>query len=128
MKGFRGKINGTLFLLWLRFKEIWHRPETLGFEKYVPTELRRCDMVQRKLDKELTQQLINICRHEKTTVHGALCAAILLTAARRIRSENRTELRVSCQSFADLRRHIKPVVSSDNLGMLASSLTSFHTK
>jgi NRPS condensation-like uncharacterized protein len=127
MQGFRGRMNGVLFLLRLKFKQLWHRPETLGFEKYVPTDLRRCGMVHRKLDEELTQQLVNRCRNEKTTVQGAMCAAMLLSAARKIRAENETEVRVSCRSYIDLRRHIKPAVSHENLAILASSLTSFHT-
>jgi NRPS condensation-like uncharacterized protein len=127
MKGFRGRINSALFLLGLGLKQLWHRPETLGFEKYVPTELRRCGMAHRKLDEELTRQLVTICRKEKTTVQGALCAALLLTAARKIRAENRTDVRVSCRSYVDLRRRLKPSVSQENMGILASSLTSFHT-
>ena len=127
MQGFRGKVNSMLFLLRLKFKQLWHRPETLSFEKYVPTELRRCGMVHKKLDEELTQQLVSRCRKEKTTVQGALCAAMLLTVARRIRDENETEVRVSCRSYIDLRRRIKPSISNENLGILASSLTSFHT-
>lgn len=127
MKGFRGKVNTMLFLWRLKFKQLWHRPETLSFEKYVPTELRRCGMVHKKLDEELTQLFVSRCRNEKTTVQGALCAAMLLTTARRIRAENATEVRVSCRSYIDLRRRIKPSISNDNLAILASSVISFHT-
>lgn len=127
MQGFKGQLNSLLFLLKLKFKQRWYRPQMLNFEKYVPTELRRCGMVYRKLDNELTQQLATISRNEKTTVQGALCAAMLLTAVSKIRTENKTEVRVSCRSYIDLRRRIKPSVSEENMGILASSLTSFHT-
>jgi NRPS condensation-like uncharacterized protein len=127
MKGFRGSINGVLFLLRLTLQHLWKRPETLGFEKCVPIELRRCGMVHRQLDEDLTQQLVELCRQEKTTVQGALCAAMLLAAASRITTVKKTDVCVSCESYIDLRRRLKPVVSDENMSLLASSLTSFHT-
>jgi NRPS condensation-like uncharacterized protein len=84
-------------------------------------------MVHRHLDEELTQKLINCCRNEKTTVQGALCAAMLLAAARKITALNRTEVRVSCQSFVDLRQRLKPVVSDESVSLLASFVNSYHT-
>ncbi len=128
MKGFRGRLNGILFLLRLTLKQLWNRPKTLGFEKCVPIELRRCGMIHRQLDEKLTQQLVELCRQEKTTVQGALCAAMLLAAARRITAVQKTDVCfLSCESYVDLRRRLKPVVSDQNMGVLASFLTSFHT-
>jgi NRPS condensation-like uncharacterized protein len=127
IKGFRGIMKSVLFVLRVTLQQLWNRPETLGFEKYVPIELRSCGMVHRQLDEELTQKLINCCRNEKTTVQGALCAAMLLAAARKITALNRTEVRVSCQSFVDLRQRLKPVVSDENVSLLASFLNSYHT-
>ncbi|MFP4099192.1 phthiocerol/phthiodiolone dimycocerosyl transferase family protein [Coleofasciculus sp.] len=127
MKGFRGTLNSMGFLLRLTLKQLWNPPKTLGFEQYVPIELRRCGMVHRQLDEELTQKLVNCCRKEKTTVQGALCAAMLLAAARKITAVNQTDVRVSCQSFVDLRQRLKPVVSDEDMGLLASFLSSFHT-
>jgi NRPS condensation-like uncharacterized protein len=127
MKGFRGSINGVLFLLRLTLQHLWKRPETLGVEKCVPIELRRCGLVHRQLDEELTQQLVELCRQEKTTVQGALSAAMLLVAAKRITAVKKTDVCVSCESYIDLRRRLKPVVSDENMSLLVSSLTSFHT-
>jgi len=127
MKGFRGVMNGIFFLLQLRFQQIWNQPETLGFEKCVPTESRRCGMVHRQLDEELTQQLVDLCRKEKTTVQGALCAAMMFAAARKITGEKRTDVRVSCRSYINLRKRLQPTVSDENMGVLASAVTSFHT-
>jgi NRPS condensation-like uncharacterized protein len=127
MKGFRGTMNSVLFLLRVMLQQLWNRPESLGFEKCVPIELRRCGMVHRRLDKELTQQLVELCRQEKTTVQGALCAAMLLVAARKIAAVKETDVRVSCNTYIDLRRRLKPVVSDENMAVLASSVTSFHT-
>lgn len=101
--------------------------ETLGFEKCVPMELRRCGLVHRQLDAELTQQLVNICRQEKTTVQGALCAAMLFAAVRKIRAGQTNDVRVNCRSLVDLRQRLKPVISNENMIVLISSLMSFHT-
>lgn len=127
MQGKIATIKGILFLLRLKLKLSLHRPQTLRFEKCVPTELRRCNMVQRKLNKEITAQLVELCRKEKTTVQGALCAAMMLAAAKEISSETRAKLRLSCRSFVDLRRRLKPEINRENLGVLASSITSLHT-
>lgn len=128
MKGFRGALNGILFLLRLTLKQLWNRPKTLGFEKCVPIELRRCGMIHRQLDEKLTQKLVELCRQEKTTVQGALCAAMLLATARKITADQKTDVCfLSCESYVDLRRRLKPVVSDKNMGVLASFLTSFHT-
>ena len=124
-KGFRGNIN--LWLFWLRsqFKELWYRPEKLSIENSVPSELRRCGNVYRHLDADFTQQLVNRCRQENTTVQGALCAAIMFAAGRKISPEQKTHL--SCRSYVDLRKYLKPVVGNEHLGILVSSITSFHT-
>lgn len=114
-----------LFLLRLLFKRIWHRPKGLSFEKAVPVELRRTGNIYRHLDAQVTQQLILRCRQEKTTVNGALSAALIFAAARKIRAGEKKS--ISCLSSADLRRHLKPAISNENLGQLASAITSFHT-
>ncbi|RCJ23966.1 alcohol acetyltransferase [Nostoc sp. ATCC 43529] len=125
-KGFRGRINSTIFLLQLGLQEIWNRPKTLGFEKYVPIAKRSCNIIHRKLDQELTQKFVNCCRQENTTVHNALCAAMMLTVARRITKSRRKYIRVNCFSYLDLRRHLEPAVSDEHLAILASSIMQFH--
>ena len=124
-KGFRGKINNWLILLRLLFKSMWHRPKGLSFEKTVPLELRRTGNIYRQLDAQVTQQLILRCRQEKTTVHSALSAALIFAAVSQIREGQKTS--VSCWSAVDLRRHLKPAISNENLGQLASAITLFHT-
>ncbi|AOY84948.2 condensation domain-containing protein [Moorena producens JHB] len=124
-KGFRSTISILLSLLRLQFKLLWHRPENLGIEKSVPLELRRCGNVYRHLDADFTQQLVNCCRQEKTTVQGALCAAMMFAAGRKIRPEQKTGM--SCRSYIDLRKYLKPVVGNEHMGTLISGVTSFHT-
>jgi NRPS condensation-like uncharacterized protein len=127
MKGFRGTIKSVLFLLRLTLQHLWHQPKTLGIEKDVSLELRRCGLVHRQLDEELTQQFVELCRQEKTTVQGALSAAMLWAAARNITAGNKTKVCLSCESYVDLRRRLKPIISDENMSVLASSVTSFHT-
>ncbi len=129
-KSMRGKfaaIKGISFLLRLKLKQHLHHPRTLRFDKCVPPELRRCNMVQRKLNQENTAQLVELCRKEKTTVQGALCAAMMLAVSRELESENRPNLRLSCCSYIDLRNRLKNAVNRNNLGILASGIISLHT-
>ena len=125
IKGFRGKLNILLSVLRLQFKLLWYRPENLGIEKSVPPELRRCGNVYRHLDADFTQQLVNRCRQEKTTVQGALCAAMLFAAASQIRPEQKT--RMSCRNYINLRKYLKPVIDHEQMGMVVSAVNSFHT-
>lgn len=124
-KGFRGKIKVLLSLLRLQLKVLWYRPEKLGIEKSVPLESRRCGNVYRHLDADFTQQLILRCRQEKTTVQGALCAAMMFAAGRKIRPEQKT--RMSCRSYVNVRKYLKPVVGNEQMGTLFSGVNSFHT-
>ncbi|MEH2054475.1 phthiocerol/phthiodiolone dimycocerosyl transferase family protein [Nostoc sp.] len=101
--------------------------ETLGFEKCVSMELRRCGFIHRQLDAKLTQQLINTCRQEKTTLQGAFCAAMLFAVVRKISAGQTNDVRVSCRTAVNLRQRLKPVVSNENMIVLTSSLISFHT-
>lgn len=128
MKGIKGKIKGVLFLFKLKFQLIWNQPKTMDFEKCVPISLRYCGFVRRQLDETLTQQLANLCRQKNATMQGALCAALMLVVFPKIAGSKKTDvIRVSCRSYVDLRKRLKPIVSDEPLGVLASSLTSFHS-
>jgi hypothetical protein len=125
VKGFRGNINNLLFLLGLIFKSTLHRPKGLSFEKTVPLDLRRTGNVYRQLDAQVTKRLILRCRQEKTTVHCALCVALMFAAARKIKAGQKKS--VSCWSAVDLRGRLKPAIGHENLGQVASAIMSFHT-
>ena len=127
LQGKRGLISGIFSLLRLRFQQIRYRPETLGFEKYVPIDSRRSNMIHRQLGEEITERLVNCCRQEKTTVQAALCTAMMLVVAKKITSEKKRNVRLSCQSFVSLRQRLQPIIGNENLGMLASSIISYHT-
>jgi NRPS condensation-like uncharacterized protein len=126
MKGKKGIDKGKWFLLKMKLQMLLHKPEKLESEETVPIESRSCGMSHRFLEKELTQKLIELCRQEKTTVQGALCAAMLLTVANKISREKLRNIKVSCRSYVDLRRRLEPPIKPENMGFLASSLTSLH--
>ncbi|UKO98788.1 phthiocerol/phthiodiolone dimycocerosyl transferase family protein [Nostoc sp. UHCC 0870] len=120
-QGLKGKISSLLFLLNVAFQKVWYRPDTLGFEKYLPIAKRYSEIVHRQLNEELTQQFINRCRQENTTVNSALCAAMMFAVAQKLIKENKKNLRLSCLTYLDLRKHIKPAVSDENMAVLATS-------
>ncbi|BAZ16393.1 hypothetical protein NIES4071_82690 [Calothrix sp. NIES-4071] len=126
MQGKLGAIKGFLSLLRLKLKLMKHSALSMNFEECVPIEQRLCGVVNRKLSKDVTTMLVTACRKEKTTVQSALCAALMFAAAKIIRSEYEGNLRISCRSYVDLRKRFKPEVNRENLGVLASSITSFH--
>ncbi len=126
-KGLKGNINKILFMLQMGFKKIWYRPKTLGFENYAPIAQRSCNIVHRQLDPDLTQKFVNLCRQENTTVHSALCAAMMFTVARKITKGNKKNIRVNCLSYLDLRRRLNPTISDEHLAVLAASMMEFHT-
>ena len=126
MKGKKGIDNGKWFLLKMKLQMLLHKPEQLESEETVPIESRSCGMSHRFLEKELTQKLIELCRQEKTTVQGALCAAMLLTVANKISSNKLRSIKLSCRSYVDLRRRLEPPIQPDNMGFLASALSSLH--
>ncbi|MDB9373132.1 phthiocerol/phthiodiolone dimycocerosyl transferase family protein [Nodularia sphaerocarpa] len=126
-KRFRGKISSTILFLQLGLQRIWYQPQTLGFEKYVPIAQRRCDIIHRQLDQELTQQLVNCCRQANTTVNSALCAATMFIIASKITKKNSKHIRVNCLSYLDLRRHLESTISDEQMTILASSIMGFYT-
>jgi NRPS condensation-like uncharacterized protein len=126
MKGKKGIDNGKWFLLKMKLQMLLHKPEKLESEETVPIESRSCGMSHRFLEKELTQKLIELCRQEKTTVQGALCAAMLLTVAKKISSNKLRSIKLSCHSYVDLRRRLEPPIQPENMGFLASALSSLH--
>lgn len=125
IRGFTGKINNIFYLLGLKLQLLKYKPLTVGFEKSVPLESRRCGMVHRKLDSELTASLLEVCRQQKTTVQAALGAAMLFAVAEKTNNQRKNN-NFSFRSSVNLRQRLQPRISSDNLGAIASAVLSFH--
>lgn len=102
--------------------------DTLGFEKWVPIESRKTAYIYKYLDEKLTQHLKKIAKQEKTTLHGAFCAALMLATAGIIRENQKIEVvRASCTTIFNLRPYLKFTVSNEHLNSLAWDATSWQT-
>jgi NRPS condensation-like uncharacterized protein len=127
MQGLSGFIKSIFYLLRIKLQLIRHKPAYLGYEKYVPVESRMSNMLHRQLDAEITSKIVSACKREKTTVHGTLCAALLLTIAKLISYNKEPNLCLSCLSYVNLRQRLQTEISDENLGMLVACINSFHT-
>ncbi|MBD2128312.1 hypothetical protein H6F97_18335 [Microcoleus sp. FACHB-1] len=98
---------------------------TLIIEGKAPASNRRTCLVPRILSQEMTIRLRERCKQEKTTVHGALCAAMLFGVANITSTD--TPIHLSCSSNVSLRKYCEPEVKEDYMGCLASSIQAIHT-
>ena len=97
---------------------------TLLIEQTAPVVDRRTRLIPRELDQELTSQIKSRCRDEQTTVHGALCAAMILACVQQLSSQE--PVLVSCSSSVNLRASCFPPVASEYLGCFISNITTIH--
>ncbi len=109
----------------------WHNQQidkeikTLEVEQDLPLELRKTGLVHKKLAPEITKVIISSCKEEHATVNGALCAAMMLAVADKIKDKDKN-LFLSCFSAINLRQRINPPISNHDLALLASSLYTIH--
>ena len=97
---------------------------TLLIEQTAPVVDRRTRLIPRELDQGLTSQIKSRCRDEQTTVHGALCAAMILACVQQLSSQE--SVFVSCSSSVNLRASCFPPVASEHLGCFISNITTTH--
>jgi hypothetical protein len=127
-------ISNWKFLVLLLLKNWRLRTQALPFEQTVPIKHRSCIFVDCSLDRVFTGQLRDRCRQESTTVHGAICAALLSAIAQEIAQKTTQEITpknprpisLVCRSYADLRRHLVPPLADEPLGLIVSSCATFH--
>ena len=100
--------------------------DTLPFEKYVPHQERSCGFIQKQLNHNLTQQLIQRCKQEKVTVQGAICSAMMFSLAQHLEPEDR-DFHFSCLSPVDMRIKVNPPIGDEQITILISPLISFYT-
>lgn len=85
---------------------------------------RRTRLLTRVLSKEMTAMLVKRCKHEETTIHGALCAAMLFAVAKFASTDTRVNL--SCGSNVSLRKYCKPQVNDEYISCLVSFIQEIH--
>jgi len=126
MRGLKDKINTLIFILRLQYFRIFRYPKTLKVEKFVPLKMRHCGLIHRQLNQALTEKLIAACAQKKVRVQGALSAAMLLAAFRRIKTSESKKINLNCLFTVDLRRRLKPAISPENISFMASMIDSNH--
>lgn len=91
-------------------------------------EERRTRILFKSLTKENTICFINKCKQEKTTVHGALCAAMLFAVAKFVDSiDTNDSINLLYGSNVSLRKYCHPEINHEYIGCLISLLTIMHT-
>ncbi len=95
-------------------------PQTPLGQTYYHTQLT--------LSPSLTEALLRRCRQHQATVHGSLCAAMMVAAQPFTVSTTPegTSLKIGCASSIDLRRRCDPPMEGKRLGIFASGLSTFH--
>lgn len=130
MQGFKSKLKLFIFLLKCQFESIFesirYKPHVLKMEKYVPLEERYCGMIQKRLNNDETTQLKDFCKNNNTTVHSAICAAMLLASAKKLAVSKEINIQLKCQSAIDLRRCIQPAISDEIISTFTSGINTFH--
>lgn len=104
------------------------RARKLPLQQPAPPEKRRNCLVQRTLTPAQTRALGEQARAAGASIHGALCAALLLgTAATAYAAELAadTATTVGCFTALNLREQLSPKVDAD-LGLYISQVTTFH--
>ncbi len=104
------------------------RARKLPLQQPAPPEKRRNCLVQRTLTPAQTRALGEQARAAGASIHGALCAALLLgTAAAAYAAELAadTPTTIGCFTALNLREQLSPKVDAD-LGLYISQVTTFH--
>ncbi|MFM6281700.1 MAG: phthiocerol/phthiodiolone dimycocerosyl transferase family protein, partial [Dolichospermum sp.] len=123
---FKNKLSRIALLLNIALQKYLYPPKTLKVENYVPIFQRRCQIIHRQLSAESTQKFIQQCRQENTTVQSALSATLMLTLSKQITKQYEDHIKVSCLSYIDLRKRLKPRINAENMTVLATSLMGFY--
>jgi hypothetical protein len=104
------------------------RTEKLPCEQAAPPDARRSGFCHRSLSAALTHKLTEAARREGTTVHAALCAALLLAVSEvAFSAETRHKRRrvLGCSSAVNLRHELTPPIGEE-MGLYISQVTTFH--
>lgn len=111
-----------------RIMRAFHKPVKLSGDNEVTPEKRITRVIQRILTKTETKKLISKCREKKTSVHGALCAALMQTVVNQIRKAQNVPqsgaLMIGCTSPVNIR-HLFTTTIGENIGNFISDAMHF---
>lgn len=121
-------LKKTIKLLGKQLKTIiFENPQKLPSDSCKKPEDRCAHIIHKKLSKEETASLIAKCRSEGTTVHGAICSALLKATFNQINSPQLEEqpFTIGCMSTVNLRRFLSPPVGEE-VGFYVSIAVTGH--
>lgn len=105
---------------------IVQHPQKLPKDGDLFAEDRQAHVIHRMLSPEETESMVTRCREESTTVHGAICAAVLKAAASQMDSyRDGKPVTISCMSAVDLRQFLSPPVGEE-VGFYVSMVITAH--
>lgn len=100
-------------------------PQKLPKDGDLFAENRCAHFIHHTLSPEETETLIKECRHHATTVHGAVCAAVLKAAAAQVSPSDDKPVTLGCMSAVDLRPFLDPPIGEE-IGFFASMVITAH--
>lgn len=77
-------------------------------------------ILPRNLSQDMTKMLITKCKQEETTVHGAICAAMLFAFRKLLNAKE--QINLSYGLPVNLRKSCQPEINTKNLGCFISVL------
>jgi NRPS condensation-like uncharacterized protein len=126
VNGLQGLAKSAALASKQMFNIIIRHPRKLPVDKNAPLEECSTRIVHCMLSEEETDTLIERCRRESTSVHGAICAAMLISASRQICDSAQVHpVTLNCMSPVDLRPYLNPPLGEE-LGFFASMVITAH--
>lgn len=113
VRGVRGSVR-TAALLGKQLLNMAQRPKKLPMDCDPLTQDRRARIIHYIFNPEETAALVARCHEETTTVHGAICAAVLRAGAQQISETSGTgPLTINCLSAINLRPFFHPPLGNE---------------
>lgn len=125
-RGRQGLQRSAQFLAQQAWTFFAQRPRLLLEQQAFPSSLRRSAVSHQQLSQGETRSLLTACRSHRVTLHGALCAALLLAVGAEVREESSIpEPVLGCCTPVNLRRVLQPPIGED-LGLYVGPIVTFH--
>lgn len=125
-RGLSGLRRGARFLAAAAWTFFARRPLLLSEQESVPSAARRSAVSHQQLSRDETTALLAACRSHHVTLHGALCAALLLAVGAEVRADSPApDHLLGCCTPVNLRRVLQPEIGED-LGLYVGPIVTFH--
>lgn len=105
-----------------------HEPKVFIGDKAVSPETRITRVIQKILDREKATKFTALCKKENTSVHGAICAALLQAVVEKIRDSQGVPkngpLKIACMTPVNIRHQFAEPVG-EGMGNFISDAIHF---